>query len=189
MLKAALLERCDHLVVGSGVMAMIRALSLPVGETVLLIGEDTCLYGDIDRTGDLRVPRGLSQAWETLLFPPQTRDCDGLLHPDRLKRYGEELFARRGIRLLYACQVLGLWEGMALVAHKSGLYAVGCGAAYDCRDGLTPQDARRRASGACAAHGFCRGHPRGPLPPLCAGVDLPAQRLHFGPRRHRGFGA
>lgn len=140
MLKAALLERCDHLVVGSGVMAMIRALSLPVGETVLLIGEDTCLYGDIDRTGDLRVPRGLSQAWETLLFPPQTRDCDGLLHPDRLKRYGEELFARRGIRLLYACQVLGLWEGMALVAHKSGLYAVGCGAAYDCRDGLTPQD-------------------------------------------------
>ena len=132
-MKVALLERCTHLVVGSGIRAMVRALSFPAGEDVLLVTGDTCLYAEIAHSGDLRPPRGLSKGWEELLFPTQVRDEAGLLHPDRLKLHGEALMKTRGVRLLYACQVLGSWPGHALVAHKSGLYALACKHIYDCR--------------------------------------------------------
>lgn len=132
-MQLAMLENCKHLVLGSSVRAMAQALSLE-GD-VLLISQDTCLYADLARTGDFRLPPELDDSWIALLFPEETREGD-MLHPDRLKRYGEKLFAQRGVRLLYACQVIGLHEGMAIAAHKSGLYGIACEHVYDCRDSL-----------------------------------------------------
>ncbi len=135
MLHLPLLDSCDHLVVGGGVRAMMCALRLSGQGDVLLMTEDTCLYAEISRSGDDRVPRGLPEKWRELLFPDSVLERDGRVHPDRLKRYGERLMAERGVRLLYACQTLGRAEDCVLAAHKSGLYAIRCGRAWDARVG------------------------------------------------------
>ena len=136
-MRVAVLGRCDHLILGGGVQAMVRALTLAESGSVLVLSQDTCLYEEMAQAGDMRLPRGLEKKWEALLFPEETRLEGGKLHPDRLKRYGERLFGERGIRLLYACQAVGAWEGIVLAAHKSGLYAIPCGDVTDCRPALT----------------------------------------------------
>lgn len=135
MLHLPLLDSCDHLVVGGGVRAMMCALRLSGQGDVLLMTEGTSLYAEISRSGDYRLPRGLSEKWRELLFPDSVMESDGRLHPDRLKQYGERLMAEHGVRLLYACQALGRMEDCVLAAHKSGLYAIRCGHAWDTRVG------------------------------------------------------
>lgn len=134
LMQLPLLEACTALVIGGGIKAMACALRLRSrGENVLLVTRDTCLYAEIARTGDLLPPTNLGAVWQALLFPPQVMDGTALLHPDRLKLHAEQLFGERGIRLLYACQILGVRDGFALAAHKSGLYAIECLTVYDCR--------------------------------------------------------
>lgn len=169
-MKVALLDRCTHLVIGSGIRAMARALSFPAGADVLLITEDTCLYSEIARTGDLRPPQGLSRGWEELLFPARIRDAAGWLHPDRLKRHGEALMKARGVRLLYACQVLGGWTGHVLAAHKSGLYALACEYVYDCRE------EQPLAQPAYCLHTMAAGELRLRVQPVEAAGASPAQQ-------------
>lgn len=126
-MRLPLLDVCEHLVEGSGLSAMMRALELAsIGGDVLLLCADTCLYGELSRTGDFRIPRGIDEHWRALLFPPEVMDEAGVCHPDWLKRYGERLMRQRGVRLLYACQTIGVRDGVAVIAHKSGLYGVAC---------------------------------------------------------------
>lgn len=134
-MKIPLLTICDALVAGSGIEAMVRALSLNATKrNVLLVTSDTCLYGRMARSGDFRTPRDMDAAFSTLLFPPEVYETEGFLHPDRLKRHGERLIERRGIQLLYACELLGMWDRIAVLAHKSGIYGVRCTEVYDCRE-------------------------------------------------------
>lgn len=131
-MELPILTRCDALVLGGTTAAMVCALSLrQQGLEVLLAAPETHLYTGIFRTGDLR-PVHVAAPWQELLFPAETLE-NGLLHPDRLKRHGETLLQARGVRLLYACQALGWNEDGAVMAHKSGVYAIPCRAVYDLR--------------------------------------------------------
>ena len=134
-MRLPLLDSCDVLIAGSGLSAMARALELADGDRVLLVSEDTCLYADLDRSCDWRLPQNLPEALRTQLFPEALRRENGLFHPDGLKRHGERLMAQRGVSLLYACQVLGRAGDCAVIAHKSGLYAIRCAQAIDARAG------------------------------------------------------
>lgn len=136
MLSLPVLSSCKHLVLGSTIRSMAQALSL-AGD-VLLLSQDTCLYADMAHTGDFRLPRGMDEKWAEALFPADVREGSSL-HPDRLKLHGEALLAQRGVRILYACQVIGMQDGMAIVAHKSGLYGIACEHVYDCRMELVPE--------------------------------------------------
>lgn len=132
------LPSCDVLVFGSHEGAMALALTLTKkGQQVLLASSSTCLFDVQCRTGDWRVPMDTPAPWDTLFYPPHTLDDNGLLHPDRLKQHGEALLADRRVQLLYAMQLLGWQNGFALLAHKSGLYAVRCSAVYDCTRAYT----------------------------------------------------
>ncbi len=131
-MKLSELTRCEALVLGSGIEAMVCALAQAArGRRTLLVTPFTCLYAEHDLTGDLRRPE-LPAEWLETLYPDDVMDGP-LLHPDRLKRHGERLMARRGVSLLYACQVLAAQDGVATVAHKSGLYGVSYEQVYDCR--------------------------------------------------------
>lgn len=141
LMKIPILAQTDILIAGSGLQAMIRALLLAdKGAEVLLVTEDTCLYAEMTRTEDYRLPSLSDEHLSALLFPSGVMDKCGLLNPDRLKSFGEQLMEQKGIRLLYACQVLGNSEGYALVAHKSGLYAIACRSAEDCRQLLSVKE-------------------------------------------------
>lgn len=129
-MRLAILGQCDSLVIGNTVAAMACALTRAKNETVTLITMDTSLYGDVVRTGDYHPPQGEPTAMKSLLFPQAVVGEDGLLHPARLKRHGERLFKDHGISMLYACQVIGYQDGIALLAHKSGLYGYRCKAIY-----------------------------------------------------------
>lgn len=129
-MQVPVIEQCESLVVGSSLEAMVCALSLSAHESVMLVTADTCLYGEITRTGDYALPRYDEAVWQNLLFPPITHDSGDRLHPDRLKLHAEDLFKQRNIKLLYACQVLGMNDGVALIAHKSGLYGIACQTIY-----------------------------------------------------------
>lgn len=133
-MKLSQLARCEALVLGSGIEAMVCALTQAArGRQTMLITASTCLYAEHDQTGDLRLP-DLPPAWMRLLYPADVTDDRGLLHPDRLKRHGESLMASHGVSLLYACQVLAAQDHAATVAHKSGLYAVAYQEVFDCRE-------------------------------------------------------
>lgn len=126
---------CDALVYGSHDGAMALALTLAEeGQSVLLAAASTCLYDMQRRTGDWRVPRDIPAPWGERLYPPEALESDGLLHPDRLKRHGEQLMACARVRLLYAVQLLGWQDEYAILAHKSGPLAVRCSRVYDCTD-------------------------------------------------------
>lgn len=129
------LPSCDALVLGGTTAALTCALShADKGEQVLLVSPSTYLYEELFRAGDLRLPRMTSGSWHDLLLPDTAIDAaTGLVHPDRLKRHGEALLMARGVRLLYACQVIGWTEREAYIAFKSGTYTVACRAVYDCR--------------------------------------------------------
>lgn len=128
------LTRCEALVLGSGIESMACALTQAQrGRRTLVVTPFTCLHAEMDLTGDLRCPT-LPEPWQGRLFPLDVMDEGGLLHPDRLKRHGEMLMAQAGVELLYACQVLAVQQGVATVAHKSGLYAIRCGEVFDCRE-------------------------------------------------------
>lgn len=131
-MRAALLDICRFLVAGSGLEAMITALTLSEKGDVLLVTQDTCLYAEMNAAGDYRVPAGGSAHWKALLFPAEVMDKE-LCHPDRLKQYGERLMQQHGVRLLYACHLIGQKDGCALAAHKSGLYAIRFEKCFDCR--------------------------------------------------------
>ena len=128
-----LIASCDAAVAGGSVSAMEKAAQLAGKKRVLLIAEGTCLYEEMARTGDYRLPRGLSAAARALFFPPELEEEGGLFHPDRLKRHGEDVLLKRGVRFLYGCQVLGFYEGAVILAHPSGLYAAACREAWDGR--------------------------------------------------------
>lgn len=139
-MQLARIAHCDALVYGSHDGALALALTLAdQGQSVLLATDAACLYEYQRRTGDWRVPLDVPAPWERL-YPAAALDEDGLLHPDRLKRHGEELLAHAGVQLLYAVQLLGCREGHALLAHKSGPCAVQCSRLYDCTrlDGTAP---------------------------------------------------
>lgn len=126
-MKLSALTRCEALVLGSGIEAMACALTQAAhGRRTLLVTPFTSLYAEHDLTGDLR--RCDLGDWARL-YPAG----EGLLHPDTLKKHGEDLLGQAGVEILYACQVMGVSAGMATVAHKSGLYAVACEDVYDCR--------------------------------------------------------
>ena len=132
-MQLSCLTACDALVFGSHEGAMALALTLAKGgQRVLLAASSTCLYDVQRRTGDWRMPKDVPVPWDALLYPPHTLDTDGLLHPDRLKQHGEKLMAEAGVQLLYAVQHMGWRDGYALLAHKSGPWAVRCSAVYDC---------------------------------------------------------
>lgn len=128
------LSPCDTLVIGGTTAAMACALShASKGEQVLLVAPSTFLYEELFRAGDLRRPRMTPSPWYDLL-PERVIDEDtSLIHPDRLKRHGEALLRKQGVRLLYACQVVGWTASKAHIAFKSGEYTVACRAVYDCR--------------------------------------------------------
>ena len=134
-MRLPLLDSCDVLIAGSGMSAMAWALALSGSRRVLLVTEDTCLYAELDRACDWRLPANLPEELRTQLFPDGLRRKNGLFHPDGLKRHGERLMAQRGVSLLYACQVLGRVRDYVVIAHKSGLYAIRCVEAMDARAG------------------------------------------------------
>ena len=123
-MKTTELTSCAHLVIGSDIAAMIRALTLAPSDT-LVISSNTFLYAQMVRSGDLRIPAELDRQWSDLLFPPSVYE-NNIIHPDRLQQYGEALLHDRGIRILYACQVLSVSENTAIIAHKSGVYSIAC---------------------------------------------------------------
>lgn len=123
---------CDALVLGSGMEAMACALTQAAcKKRTLLVTPFTCLYAEQDATGDLRRPQ-LPAPWQEQFYPDEVME-GMLLHPDRLKRHGEKLMAQHGVPLLYACQVIAAQDGVATVAHKSGLYGIRYMQLYDCR--------------------------------------------------------
>lgn len=124
---------CGAVVAGSGVAAMLWALSAARHQKVTLITQDTCLYAEMNASGDWRLPRGLSREEQALLFPDALRQENGLFHPDRLKRHGEDVLRARGVSLLYGCQALGYQNGAVIFAHLSGLYAISCREAWEGR--------------------------------------------------------
>ena len=127
------LTKCEYLIAGSTIPAMCAALERSRRGRVLLVTEDTCLYSEMTRSGDYRRPVLSGGDWERTLFPEDCLESDGLFHPDRLKRRGEQVMREHGVSLLYACQVLGRTDGGVILAHKSGLYAVECREALDFR--------------------------------------------------------
>ncbi len=134
-----LLFETDAVVIGGSLGGMACALALGAQEKkVLLIEQGTCLYSNLHRSGEYEMPVLSDKAWAELLFPSETSTENGMLHPARLKRYGEALMKSRGIELLYAVSVIDAQKDEAgrmrlVLAHKSGLYAVPCAAYFDCR--------------------------------------------------------
>lgn len=126
---------CDTVVLGGNTAAMVCSLQAAAqGRQVLLIAPGTYLYDELFSAGDLRPLPAEITDWRTLLFPEEVMDkTNGMLHPDRLKRHGEALLQRHGIRLLYACHVLGWKDGRTVIAAKSGLYTISYIQLYDCR--------------------------------------------------------
>ncbi len=130
-MKVPVLEKCNCLVVGSSVQAMICALKAARTEDVLLITSETCLYSDMANAGDFRIPFDISKEWESLLFPECVREEKSLLHPDRLKKYGEKLFQNQKIHILYACQTLQVKDGTAIIVCKGGMFAIKYDTCFD----------------------------------------------------------
>ena len=133
-----LLFQTDAVVIGGSLGGMACALTLGAqGKKVLLIEQGTCLYANLHRSGEYELPILSNKAWAELLFSPETIAENGMLHPARLKRYGEALMKAQGIELLYAVSVIDAQYDETgrirlVLAHKSGLYAILCGAYYDC---------------------------------------------------------
>ena len=126
------LPGCDALVLGSTTAALVCALAqADRGRQVLLVTPSTCLYEELFRAGDLRVPDAGTA--RSLLFPDDCLEENGLIHPDRLKQHGERLLLGKGIRLLYACQAVRWDDASAEIVHKSGAYRVACREVYDAR--------------------------------------------------------
>jgi hypothetical protein len=132
-MRVPLIQITNHLVLGSGINAMVQSVELAKLGKVLMITEDTCLYSEIVRTGDFRIPHLYDSYFKEMFFPSEVFDSEIMLHPDRLKLHGEVVFDSLDISLLYACDVVGWIDGKALVAHKSGLYAVQYDHIYDMR--------------------------------------------------------
>lgn len=130
-MKVPVLEKCNCLVVGSSVQAMTCALKAARTEDVLLITSETCLYSDMANAGDFRIPFDISKEWESLLFPECVREEKTLLHPDRLKKYGEKLFQNQKIHILYACQTLQVKDGTAIIVCKGGMFAIKYDTCFD----------------------------------------------------------
>ncbi len=133
------LLECETLIVGSTVPAMATALEKAQHGSVVLLTAETCLYSELAVSGDYRRPKGACDRWERLLLPEDLFEADDRYHPDRLKIYGEKVMREHGVRLLYACQVLGASNGAVLLAHKSGLYAAVCREALDFRSVPGPE--------------------------------------------------
>ena len=136
-MRFPIVDRCGAVMVGGGLNAMEQAIRLSETKDVLLVTEDTFLYAEMVRSGDYRLPENLTPLQRDVLLPERLRQEDGLFHPDRLKKHGEAVLREKGVRLLYACQVLGQREGFVILAHKSGLYAVSCREAWDAREAPT----------------------------------------------------
>lgn len=133
-----LLYEADAVVRGGNISGMVCACMLrSTGKSVLLIEEGTCLYQDMHQCGDYTVPNIQDMDWRERLFPDAAQNGNGLLHPAKLKRYGEKLLKNQGIQILYSMSVIhhqrdrtGRTELTA--AHKSGLYSIRCDAYYNC---------------------------------------------------------
>lgn len=121
-------------ILGDTVAALACALQhADLGEEVLLVGQGTCLYGDMHRSGNYALPPEIDESWLARLFPASCRVRPALAHPDRLKQHGERLCEAAGVRVLYAAQAVQAENGQLLIAHKSGLYAIAFHQIYDCR--------------------------------------------------------
>ncbi len=133
------LMQCDTLIAGSTVAAMAAALERSQYGQVLLVTGDTCLFSEMTQSGDYRRPADLVGSWERMLFPEDVLESEDRCHPDRMKLHGERLLRAHGVKLLYACQVLGQWDGAVIVAHKSGIYACVCRETFDYRGTCVPE--------------------------------------------------
>ena len=128
-----ILTQCSSVILGGNTAAMVCALrEAERSRSVLLITSSTFLYEELFSAGDIRPPRVSDPAWQSLLFPPEAVQ-EGFLHPDRLKRHGEQLLEDRGVRILYACQTIGWADGTAVIAAKSGFYSIRYTHLFDCR--------------------------------------------------------
>ena len=130
---------CDTVVYGSTIQCMVCAISHSSAEDVILVSPDTFMYSELIHSGDDRVPIG-SGEWLEKLFPSSVMPDNNKLHPDKLLIHGEKLMQESGVRILYACRILGQAEGHLIFAHKSGLYAIRCGKVYECQNVRMPLD-------------------------------------------------
>ncbi len=141
-----ILYETEYVILGGTVAAMAASLHLSAcGHPVLLVSTETYLYTDLARSGCYYL-EGDSAPHNPLystLFPKEVdapdAHCQGLriLHPDRLKRWGERLCEKEGVRLLYGLKVLDVQQAsvgkVMRLAGKAGVVAVRCALVLDLR--------------------------------------------------------
>ncbi len=161
-----IIHETEYVVLGGTTAALAAAAHLAAcGHQVLLVSKDTHLYTDIASSGCYYLDLNLTvqDSLYPTLFPPEVESenasCAGLriLHPDRLKHWGERLCEKEGIRLLYTLVPLDLQDtpkGRILrLGGKAGTTAVRCLLVIDLRHapicGLSkhPEDQEDRDNG------------------------------------------
>ena len=136
-MSISIIYQADHVIVGGSGEALAEAFRLADrGERVAMIIRDTFLCTDVCAGNRYRL-EGARKQWRDRL-PGELFLSNGLLHPDRFKRYLEEQCIRKGIRLFYFMWYLDcVKEGeelLARAASKGGLFGIRCKQVTDLRE-------------------------------------------------------
>lgn len=136
-MSISIIYQVDYVIVGGTGKALAEAFRLADrGERVAMIIRDTFLCTDVCAGNRYRL-EGTRQQWRDRL-PGELFLSNGLLHPDRFKRYLEEQCIRKGIRLFYFMWYLDcVKEGeelLARAASKGGLFGIRCRQVTDLRE-------------------------------------------------------
>ncbi len=132
-MRIPIIGQADHVILGGSVGALEKAFFLSShGKKVVLAVSDTFLGTDICSTNRYHVPDEMKRK-----FPEHVFMENGMLHPDRLKRYLEAQCREKGIRLFYFMWLVDHIEvdGQILVrtASKGGMFGIFCKELLDMR--------------------------------------------------------
>lgn len=138
-MNISVIYQADHVIVGGTGKALAEAFRLADrGEQVAMIIRDTFLCTDVCARNRYRL-EGVRLQWRDRL-PGELFTDNGLLHPDRFKRYLEDQCIRKGIRLFYFMWYLDcVKEGESLLARaasKGGLFGIQCSQVTDLRESV-----------------------------------------------------
>lgn len=127
-MRLPIIGEVDYVILGGRIEALQEAFRLSEsGKNVAVVSTGTYLAEDICDTERYF----LTETWNGIAeLPKELFFENGMLHPDRLKRYLETLCKKMGIRLFYFMKKIDIqkWESKTLVrlASKGGAFGLIC---------------------------------------------------------------